>query len=87
MQSFQLFCRIECAKFGGESDVDHARAHHVIGSLVGEKGLKPRAQLPNVELTLMRRQGDDLVSGKLHGTGLMNVDVSRLCTQHALVGL
>ena len=87
MQSAQLVGAVEGAQFGGEGDVDHSRAHHVLCGLVGEIGVEPRPQLIGIQFAVVRGQCDDLVARELHGARLVDIDMCGVCTEHALVGL
>jgi len=87
VQGAQLVGGVEGAEFGGEGDVDHSGAHHVLCGLVGEIGGEPGAQLIGIELAFVGGQCDDLVAGELHGAGFVDIDVGGVCTEDALVGL
>ena len=59
----------------------------MFGCIVGKICFKPVFYIVCFKFSFMMGQGDDLMSCELHGSRLVNVNMSRVGAQYALVGL
>ena len=71
--ALQLVSRVKRAVFGRMGDVHHAREHHVVMACVRVEGLHILAQIVRIQLAVLMRNGQHLVSGGLDGAGFMRV--------------
>ena len=81
----KLRLAVQRAELRGMRDIYHAGLHHVIVGGVLIKCHETGAQRLRGELAVLRGQGQYLVSGALHGSGLMRADVSAGHGDDALV--
>lgn len=82
----KLSQRIDGAQLGGEREIDEPRLYHVFVVGIGVMSVDGIGNLPGRYLAIHGRQGKHLMAAMLDGSRLVDVDVSRLGTQHALIG-
>ena len=83
--AFQLVFRVNRAVFGRMRDIDHAREYHVVVARVRVERLHIVAQVVRVELAVLMRNGQHLVSGGLNRAGFVGVYVAAARRHDALI--
>ena len=81
----QLAGGIERAQLGGEGDVDQARMHGMVLVAVVHVVVEVLVQHLGFHLAVRVGDGDDFVLCELHGTRLVDIDVSRADADDALI--
>ena len=83
--ALQLVSRVKRAVFRRMGDVHHARKYHVVVACVRIKGLNIFAEIVRIQLAVLMRNGQHLVSGGLDGAGFMRIHMPAGGRHNALI--
>ena len=83
---FQLSQGINSTKFCGIGDVHHTGLHRVLRGGIFQMAQNCCLNLLRGDLAVHSRNGQNLVPGGLHRTGLMHGNMTGVCAEYPLIG-